>query len=121
MYRFSDKAPGEYVNRAAVFTDRLPPGILIKSCIVTVNVWEGSAGQDPNPQLFNLAPQINQVAFTTNNGRLVEIGQAIIQQINGGLAGVTYVLSFQATTSAAPAEILYEDVLQTVDEYVPPR
>lgn len=121
MEKFDDKAVGEVVNRVVVFAKRLPPGITLSGAIVTASVWEKSTTPDPNPALFNQPPLVNTNAFVTDKGVTVLPGQAIIQQISGGVVGATYVLSFQATTSASPPEKLFEDVRQTVSEYVPPR
>lgn len=117
MKAFDNKKSAERFIYGVGFQKYLTGGITIVSQAVTIALHPDHAGaESPLTLVTDSGVQLNSTSMTIL-GQTVAIGQAILVAIKGGLAGVTYVVSFAATLSNG--EIVYEDVELHVTEFVP--
>lgn len=93
------KRASEKVNITFDFTSRMSASAGINTAVVTASVW---SGVDANPSAIV-------------NGAATLLSPQVIQSIQGGLAGVIYLLKCQVTTQAeAPSQTLVLEALLTI-------
>ena len=103
---FDTKYVGEHLNMACSFSARMANDDTIATCTVTIAVV---SGVDASPDdMLNGSAVLNSASFAFG-GVITRVGQAVIQNVEGGVDGVVYELAYTATTTAS-GETLIEKV-----------